>query len=335
MNFDQACKILELQPPIDEDSLKKRFKKLAAEYHPDRNKSPEAETKFKEISEAFEFLKENPVPIQSNVDINMNRDIFDIINKMNINFPGFGFGGFSGFQGFGSENSEFLRVESIGKEDIYIDLDLTFKESVMGCNKTIEYHHVGQCKDCHGTGRIVKSDCNRCGGTGEVVQRHGSLIVKTHCGCHAKRTVTTCKSCNHGSINDNVTTKIRIQPGVRDGQTLRIRDRGNFNKLSENKYRLGDLFIKLHIEKKDNIDIINENLHSIIRISLLEALEGAEKEVESINGSVMLKIPPGTKNGDKKSFAGLGLGGVGSHIFEILVEYPNDINKLIEVLKNG
>ena len=285
MKLSEAYKTLGV-PAGAKDEAKAAFRKLASQYHPDKNKDPGAEAKFKEINSAYQAI-ENP---EKNADpefqrINMGGnwseegfpvDIQDILNNM-------GFGGF--------------RVNINGNRKpaptVKAKVDISFAEAALGCQKEISFDRKEKCADCT---EENSKDCKKCNGT--------------------------------RLINNNVKFTVQIPPGLMN--SIRLHNVGDCDPKSN---LCGDVIINVNIQREENMEVEGHDIVSIMNLTLLEALKGADKKVKTIKGEMNLKVKPGVKNLDRMQVRGYGIGGVGSHVFILKVNYPEDTSKLIEYLE--
>lgn len=343
MNISQAYKLLELPDDATEKEVKKQFKKLAVKYHPDINKDPDAESKSKEISEAYNFILKyledtknnqfsygfssepgwNPFknPFKNPFTSSSYKDIFDDIFEIKKSFK---------------------------DADINLKLNLTFAESVLGKKHDISVTRKVACNSCSGKSKISShDDCDICGGRG-FISSEGKQNKKTqvhfvtNCGnCHATgKKHVKCSNCNDGRIEINSNFSIDIPGGISDGITIRLRNSGNYKGL--NNY--GDILLKVNVEpdpdmkleisSSDDGFIQVSKVTSSIKISLLEALEGATKTIRTVLGEKSIEIKPQSKNNDVIVLSGYGVEKQGDHIVTVQVEYPeNQLEELIKFLK--
>ncbi len=335
-----------------QDEIKRAYRKLAKQYHPDVNKEPGAEAKFKEINEAYDVLGDE-----------QKKARYDQYGSADPN-AGFG-GGFSGFGGqggFGGFDDIFSAFFGGGRsrnsnqpqqgDDVEKALNITFDEAVHGCKKRIRLGADEECMQCGGTGAASKSDiktCDKCKGQGRVFIRQqtifGSSTVQTNCpDCGGKGKVVT-KKCPYCSGTGRVRTtkdiEINIPAGVQTGMTMRLDGKGP---AGYNGGPNGDLYIKFvcgeHKEfKRDGLNILLE-----VPITFTQAALGDEIKVPTIDGEETLKIPAGTQTGTEIKLRGKGTknpkGGMskGDQIVTIKVVTPtslsSDEKKLFEQLGN-
>ena len=338
------------------DEIRRAYRKLAKQYHPDVNKEPGAEEKFKEINEAYDVLGDEQKKARY--------DQFGSADP-NAGFGGGGFGGFEGFtsQGFGGFEDifgAFFGGGSRGRnsnqprqgDDVEKALNITFDEAVHGCKKRIRLAADEECMQCGGTGAQSKSDvktCDKCKGQGRVFIRQstifGTSTVQTACpDCGGKGKIIT-KKCPHCSGTGRVRTtkdiEINIPAGVQTGMTMRLDGKGP---AGYNGGPNGDLYIKFvcgeHKEfKRDGLNIILE-----VPITFTQAALGDEIKVPTIDGEETLKIPAGTQTGTQFKMKGKGTknpkGGLsrGDQIVFVKVVTPtslsSDEKKLFEQLGN-
>ncbi|KAI9101538.1 hypothetical protein K1719_023782 [Acacia pycnantha] len=306
--------------------IKSAYRKLARKYHPDMNKSPGAEEKFKEISAAYEVLSDDE-----------KRSSYDRFGEAGLQgenggsatasgvdpydvFDAF-FGGSDGLFGGGDElggmNFNFRNSRKRGL-DIRYDLYLSFEESIFGGRKEIEVPCFQTCTDCDGTGaksrdciKTCVSTCSKCRGLGKIV-------------------TDNCQRCSgSGIVQSKRTMELVIPPGVNDGVTLQIRGEGNLDK---NRGTAGDLYIVIHVDEKDGVWREGLHLYSKINIDFTEAILGSVKKVETVEGLRDLQIPSGIQPGDSVKLSRMGVPDMnkpsvrGDHYFIANVLIPKNIS---------
>lgn len=326
MHLHEAYKELEIKEGASKEEINKAFRKLAAKYHPDKNKdNKEAEEKFKKINEAKQVLESASDNVQ-------NVYFHNVYNKQ----PG--------------EIFKNYRPRS-NYPDPVIGLNLSFIESVSAVKKQISYIKYDKCPICSGKSfSIMVDSCTKCNGMGRTMVTHGPMQILQECSaCNGTgKKIEPCKSCNGtGVSSSSVTNEITLPNSIRNGSTIRVQGEGNykgtitdsfpfhFNSGPQQKDIYGDVFISVSVESDNELrlDESGQNIESDINISLLEALKGSIKKVKTIKGELSLKIRPASKNGSKMKVSGYGPAGEGSHIFNINVEYPENTDKLIEFLE--
>ncbi|PHU24224.1 hypothetical protein BC332_09331 [Capsicum chinense] len=276
--------------------IKASYRKLARKYHPDMNKGPGAEEKFKEISAAYEVLSDDEkrssydrfgeAGLRGEYDVPggspQGVDPFEVFSEYFGESNAF-FGGIGGSRGF---NFDF---KNMGRQnlDIRYDLDLSFEESIFGGQRDIEVPSLDECDRCDGTGAKSSSCvkvCSECGGRGGVVKTQktpfGIMTQVSAClKCEGKGRIVTdnCQKCGgHGQVQSKRSIKVVVPPGVHDGATMQVRGEGNIDKKSSMS---GDLYLVIHVEEKRDIWRDGLNLYSKLDVDFTEAILGTVKKV--------------------------------------------------------
>ncbi|MGD2065407.1 MAG: molecular chaperone DnaJ [Dehalococcoidia bacterium] len=291
--------------------IKKEFRRLAKQYHPDRNREPGAEDKFKEINEAYQVLSDPE-----------KRRRYDRYGRVDVaeGFSDFGFGGLgdifeSFFGGFGAPFGRTnQRVPQRG-DSLQSHLTLSFHEAVFGCSKEVEVHRVEFCPSCHGIGSKPGTNpetCPNCRGTGQVKKTEQSIFGRfTHittcprCGGSGAVISDPCSQCKgKGRLKFKRKVVVNIPAGVDDGQGLRVDGEGSAGLYGAPS---GDLYVTFSVKPhslfhRDGSDILYE-----LPINFAQAALGDEIRVPSLDGRIDLKIPSGTQNGKTFRFKGKGI----------------------------
>ncbi len=337
------------------DDIKASYRKLALQYHPDRNKDPGAAEKFKEISEAYAVLSDEEKRGQydqfgrqgvyekyNREDIFRGADFDSVFRDLGIGglggiFERFfgGMGGFGSGQGFGT----FEAGGSTRGEDLAYDLEISFDEAAHGVAREIEIPRLSECHVCGGSGAQPGSSrktCRECNGRGRVqkVRRTGfaQFVQITTCPkCNGEGTIVDkpCRTC-HGAGLERVRKKlqVKIPPGADEGQSLRVRGEGN----AAQGGRAGDLYVRIRLRPHPEFKRQGDNVVYETRISFPKAALGGELEVPCIDGKAMLKIPPGTKAGtifrlEGKGFPRIEGWGKGDELVRVDLEIPHDLSR--------
>jgi molecular chaperone DnaJ len=322
--------------------IKKAYRNLARKYHPDvNNGNPDAEEKFKEISEAYAVLSNGQKREQYD-RYGFSGNLFRDMDFGDI-FSEFGFGDiFDSFFGTGSGRgfSSGWRRQSNRGSDIEANTKISFKESAFGVKKEIEYEVEDICEECGGTGAAGDGSvetCPKCGGMGKVRMSRqtfiGSVITTSTCDmCNGTGKIikNPCKKCRgqgHHSFKRKI--KVDIPAGMHDGDRLRVSGKGD--SLGRDSIR-GDLYITVKVEphpefKRDGDDVVSE-----IRVSFAQAALGVTVEANTLDGKEKIKIKPGTQPQTRvvlKSRGFVQLNGYrrGDHIINIIVEIPRKLTR--------
>jgi molecular chaperone DnaJ len=316
MTLDEAYSELGLAPGASKEEINQAFRKLAKEWHPDKNKSPEAEDKFKRINSAKTLL-ENPPPEQGPMGM-----------------P-FGFGDFGGRS----------MKQPKRYPDPIVDVNLTFIEAMLGKQVHISYEKYVKCEACNGQRTHTGHDkCKACDGKGGKFFRRGNMqtgYMCPVCGGSGKEEIN-CDKCNGDGVNKvSVSGDLNLPFPLRDRQIIGAGSGGNYLGMQMNIFGqggevYGDLRVQIHVESDSDMRLSDdgENIESDVSVSLLDSLKGTSVKVKTINGEKNLKIPAETKNGTKMRMAGFGPGNQNNHIFHVNIEYPKDISKLIGFLED-
>jgi molecular chaperone DnaJ len=347
MGKQDYYEILGVSRQAEDEELKKAYRKLALQYHPDRNPGDKkAEEAFKEAAEAYEVLKDP-----------QKRRLYDAYGHEGLRNSGFS--GSSGFEdifsnfgdvfqdifsfGFGGGGGSRTRTAGRPGEDLLVDIFLTFKEAAFGTEKTVDLNSFVQCKDCNGSGadsETRESVCPMCQGRGQVVQSQGFFRISTTCSrCQGagKVLVSPCKTCSgQGRVREKKTVLVRIPAGVDAGTRLRLRGEG------ESGYRggaSGDLYVRLDVEPHPVLERDGDNLYGKVSISFLQAILGDHLEVPTLDSTKTIEIEPGTQPGAVVRLEGEGIPSLRGHgrgdlFIEVEVKIPKEITpRQSELLK--
>jgi molecular chaperone DnaJ len=299
---------LGVEKSASKDDIKKAFRKLAHEYHPDKKTGNEA--KFKEVNEAYSVLSDD-----------QKRSQYDTFGNSQFNGAGSqGFGGGQGFGGFdfsgfqqGAGGVEFDLGDIFGDifgggrqqarrgRDISIDISLSFQDAVFGMERTIMLNKVSKCETCHGTGARKGSEmitCQACNGKGKINEVRRSIIgsfssVRTCDTCHGSGKVPKekCEVCRGaGVVKRDQDIKVSIPAGIDNGEMVRLSGMGEAVAGSQ----AGDLYIKVHVERHPLFVKEGSNLLMDLHIKLSDALLGRKVDIKTLDGTITLDVPEGT-----------------------------------------
>lgn len=343
--------VLGVNKNADEREIKKAYRKLAKQYHPDVNKEADAEKKFKEVQEAYEILSDsskrsaydqyghagtegfNPGGAGgfSGFDFNNGGAPFD----MGDIFGSFFGGGFGDF-GFGGSR----RQTDFRGNDLRYKIRLDFMEAINGGEFEINVDRDIECDRCDGSGSDngKMKTCDTCKGQGRVqrVQQSilGQMAFVTECSaCHGQGKVPekVCTKCDgSGVVSTTEKVKIRIPKGAYDGMVLRFRGSGSAGKSG---YESGDLFVELEVEPHEKFERRQNDIYSDEHISVKTAVLGDTVQVDTVDGEVKLKIPAGTQPGTIFRIKGKGTYVIGNdekrgdQYVRIIVDIPKKLSK--------
>ena len=349
--------ILRINRNATKDEIKKAYRKLAMQYHPDRNPDDkEAEEKFKEAAEAYEILSHDDK--RNNYDrfghegvrgSTFGSEGFSSVNDIFSHFSDI-FGGSSIFDEFfgGSQRGRTRRRGSgTPGSDMRVTLKLTLEEIATGISKKIKIKKQVKCNDCNGTGAQAGTSlktCPVCNGAGEVktVSRSvfGQFVNITAChNCNGEGQVvdSPCRKCSgDGRVQDETTINIEVPAGVQDGNYMTLRGEGNSGKRGGQS---GDIIVVFQELPHDNFIRENDDIIYNLFVTFPQAALGAEVEVPTLTGKAMLKVDPGTQPGKMLKMKGKGIrhlnySGSGDQIVRINVAIPQKLNsKEKEIIK--
>lgn len=341
--------VLGLSRDASEDDLKKAYRKLAIQYHPDKNPgNVESEEKFKEISEAYEILSD---PQKKALYDQYGHQAFrpgagtggfgggfgiDLEEALRTFMGAFGGGGGSIFDNFfGGSQGEPSRDSSMRGADLRFDLEIEFEEAVFGSQRDVTLPVMDECSACKGTGAepgSKKEPCRRCGGRGMMITSNGFFQVRQtcpSCGGTGETVANPCRACRgEGRVRGKRTLALKIPPGVETGSRLRLAGKGEGGSRGG---PAGDLYVVLHVKPHPLFQRKDEDIFIEMPVSFPVAALGGEVNVPTIHGYTTLKIPSGTGSGTVFKLRGKGLTGVhgfrnGDQHVRVNVEVPPRLN---------
>lgn len=341
------------------DDIKRAYRKKAMELHPDRNKEPDAESRFKEAAEAFDVLKDpdkraryDRFGHQGLHSGGFNEPNFQDVDLSDI-FSRFSdiFGGGDVFGGMGGgQRSRGRRQAGRPGEDMKLNLALSLDEIAFGVEKKLKVKKQMSCGSCKGTGAETPNDfmtCPACNGSGEIRQvsrtMFGQFVNVQACPtCHGEgRTIKSkCKECaGEGRVRGEETIKIKIPAGVAKGNYLTLRGQGNAGMRGG---EAGDIIVILDEIEHEVFERRGDDIHMTLPLSFPDAVLGTEVEVPTLKGRAKLKIEPGTQPGKlmrlrEKGIKSLNSAKVGDQYVEITVYVPESVNakekEMLEAMK--
>lgn len=322
------------------EDLKSAFRRLARQYHPDVNKEPGAEEKFKEINEAYAVLSDPEKRAAYDRFGHAGVQGFGGAPDFTVDFSDFAdlFSDLFGFGGFGRQSARARTMPRRGA-DLQYRLELTFEEAIFGAEKEIEITRDEVCHTCGGSGAkpgTAPARCTTCGGSGEVRQVRQTLIgsmvqVSTCPTCRGsgKTIPTPCPTCQGRGLERRTRVKVvNIPAGVDSGTQIRLAGEGQ---PGENGGPNGNLYLLIHVKPHRFFRRRNNDILLDLNINVAQATLGAEVEVPTVDGPARLKIPPGTQPGQILTLKGKGVprlrnNGRGDQLVIINVEIPRRLS---------
>ena len=345
-------KLLNIDKSASQDEVKRAFRKLAHQYHPDKQTGDEA--KFKEINEAYQVL--------GNAEKRQQYDQFGSTFDQQGGFGGGmnwqdfmsqarggGGGGFGGVNfDFGDLGDVFGDMFGFGGgrsrrskgDDIQIDFQLEFKEAVFGVKKNIELYKTITCDRCNGNlaepGTKINT-CSTCNGQGRVTRIQKTMLGNFQsssacpdCQGQGKRAETPCSKCSgQGVVKEKQNIDINVPAGIEHGATLRMTGQGNAAPYGGSA---GDLYVVIHVLSSREFERQGIDIYKTLQISIVQASLGYEEDVKTLDGEVKLKVPAGTQPGTKFRLKGKGVprlnsSGQGDMYVVVEVKVPKKLSR--------
>ena len=336
--------ILGVSKDASKDEIKSAFRKKARTLHPDVNKAPDAEEKFKELGKAYETLMDDNKRATydrygedglKNAGFDTNGPFAGGFGDLNDIFNSF-FGGMGGF-GFGGRPDPNAPVEG---DDLRLDIEIDFEQAVFGCEKEIKFDHLELCQSCGGTGAEKGSKpetCPTCHGTGQVQQVMrtplGSIAQIVTCpDCHGagKKISKPCKDCKgQGKIQKEKKINIKIPAGVDNMSKIRVSHEGD---AGSNGGPAGDLYVVLHVKASDYFKREGNDVYSRLDITPAQAALGDEVVVKTLDGEQKITVQAGVQSGNSIKIKGAGVPYIarpsqrGDHIVVVAVKTPTKLS---------
>jgi molecular chaperone DnaJ len=359
--------ILGVTKDASDEEIKKAYRKLAHQHHPD--KAGGDEKKFKEINEAYQVLSDKTKRQQyDQFGQTFGQGGFSGQGGQGFDFSGFDFSNFSsqgqGGQGFSFEfggedlGDIFSNVFGMGGRgqrkkrgrDIQVDLEITFEEMVKGATREVNLYKTVECSHCSGTGGepgTSKKTCPECKGKGQIrtVRRSflgnfEQVVICPQCQGEGKIFEKKCRQCGgDGRRKEEKTISIKIPAGIQDGQAISLQGQGE---AGEKGARAGDLYASIHVQSHSKFTRKGLDITSTEYIPFSMAVMGGKIEVETIDGKLVLKIPAGTQSGEifrikEKGVPELNGRNIGNQLVKVVVKTPKNLSRrqkeLIEELQ--
>ena len=336
--------ILGVSKDASKDEIKSAFRKKARTLHPDVNKAPDAEEKFKELGKAYETLSDDNKRATydrygedglKNAGFDTGGPFAGGFGDLNDIFNSF-FGGMGGF-GFGGRPDPNAPIEG---DDLRLDIEIDFEQAVFGCEKEIKFDHLELCPSCNGTGAEKGSQpviCPTCHGTGHVQQVMrtplGAISQVVTCpDCHGagKKISNPCKACNgNGKIEKEKKIKIKIPAGVDNMSKIRVSGEGD---AGTNGGPAGDLYVVLHVKASDYFKREGCDVYTRLDITPAQAALGDTVTVKTLDGEKEIAVQAGVQSGNSIRIKGAGIPYIsrpsqrGEHIVVVAVKTPTKLS---------
>ncbi|MFI3300839.1 MAG: molecular chaperone DnaJ [Candidatus Gastranaerophilales bacterium] len=339
--------ILEVSKDASKDEIKSAFRKKARTLHPDVNKEPDADAKFKELGKAYETLMDDN-----------KRATYDRYGEDGLKNSGFDTGGpfaggfgdlndifssfFGGF-GFGGRQDPNAPIEG---DDLRLDIEIDFEQAVFGTEFELKFDHLENCSSCNGSGAEKNSEiisCPKCGGSGQVKQvtrtplgSFAQIVTCPDCKGSGKKISAPCKDCRgQGKLQKEKKIEIKIPAGVDNMSKIRVSGEGD---VGHNGGRAGDLFVVIHVKaskyfKRDGVDVYTK-----LEISPAQAVLGDSVVIKTLDGEQEVEISAGVQNADSIKLKNIGVPHIsrpsqrGSHIVIFSVKIPTSLTEEEKVL---
>lgn len=342
--------ILEITRNADKAEIKKAYRKMAMQYHPDKNPGDkESEEKFKAINEAYQVLSDDE-----------KKSIYDRYGKSGLEGRNGGFSGGAGFEdlgsmfeemfGFGGRRGQGGRGQKGASYkynlDLGIDLEIEFNEAVFGAKKKIVYKYKKSCDSCKATGAEggKLTNCAHCKGQGQIHMRQGFMTFSQTCphcagsGQSASKKCSDCSGRGYNEVSDNF--EVNIPEGIDSGNRMRVGNRGN---IAPDGKR-GDLYIQMHVKEDKHFVRHGNDIYLEIPIFFTKVVLGDTIKIPSLRGELELKIPMSAADKEQFRFKGEGVKNVqgygkGDLVVQIKILYPTSLNseqrELLEKLQDS
>lgn len=342
--------ILGVSKSASEDEIKKAFRRAAHEHHPDKGGDA---SKFKDINEAYQILSDKK-----------KRSTYDQFGSAAFENGGGGAGGFGGgfggfdFGGAGFDPNQFGDLGDVLGEmfgfgggakrnrgrDIETEVDLTFKESIFGANKTVNLYRTSLCSVCKGDGAEPGTEletCGDCKGEGRVRQAtrtmFGTMQTVVACAtCHGKgkKPKTPCKHCKgFGAEKRNVSVTVGIPAGIDNGAVLQVQGEGE---VPDHGGQAGDLFLRIRVKQDTTFQREGQTIFSTMYVPISTLALGGKIQVETVDGAETHTLSSGTGSGEELVLQGKGVPGRsgrrGDHVVKIEADIPDKLTKEQKVL---
>ncbi|MDC0358325.1 molecular chaperone DnaJ [Oligoflexia bacterium] len=309
--------VLSVSKSASSDEVKKAYRKAAMDFHPDRNPgNKEAEEKFKEATEAYQVLSDSN-----------NRQKYDQFGHAAFEQGAGGFNGFGDFSGFEDLFSDifgsFFGASSGGRSrgragrDLRYNLQVEFEEAIFGLEKEVSITRGVFCDACDGGGAASGSkpeSCKQCGGSGQIAMQQGFFSITrtcSVCGGRGQLIIDPCKVCKGTGVKSvDSKIKVKVPAGIDHGQRLKLRGEGEVGSVGG---PAGDLYVEILIKDHPLFERQDTEIICAIPISYSTAVLGDEIEVPTLEGTVSMKIPPGTPTGKIFRLRGKGVPVLGSN----------------------
>jgi molecular chaperone DnaJ len=332
--------VLQVSRDASDQELKSSYRKLAMQYHPDRNpNNPQAEEQFKICSEAYQVLSDPEKraaydryghaafqgggPAAGNPFAGGAQDLGDIFGDL--------FGEMFNMGG----NRKASRVQR--GRDLRYDMTLEFEEAAFGVEKEIVIRRLEACETCHGSGTASgkpPATCTQCGGRGQVRFQQGFFSVAKTCSrCNGTGTIVTdpCAACSgEGLTPKRHSILVKVPAGVEQDTRIRYQGEGEAGKFGGPS---GDLFVVLNVKPHKFFERDGDDLHCVLPISFPQAALGTELQIDTLEGPATIRVPEGTQSGREFKLRGKGIphlnqGGKGDLVVEIRVATPAKLTKV-------